>query len=430
MGQDATDSATSKIPSKGFSRSKRSIALGMPERTEHGARQSDRELLAHAPASFVDTTHFDTVRFPPPEWALQRFVHAAHDGALAYTTYRGHPEVLEAVSAALATLSGVTFDAASELILTPGTQGGLFGTLSAMVDGGDKVLLVDPDYLFSERILSFLRADIVGVPLTTGPSVQPDLNILEDALRQLHPKLLVFSHPNNPTGAVYSYEVISRIAELAVHYDVWVVVDSLYARLMYHNEPFTHVVAQPGMRERTITLFGPSKTESLSGYRIGIAAGPSKVIAAIEDVQSITSLRAPAYAQHVLRSWIKDDQAWLAGRLREFAQLRQMTVDAFKSLPWLKLYPQQATAYLWPDVSALAKSDSEVATALLRDAGVLVSPGYQFGRSGSGHFRICYARDEQQWSHALDRMIDVLDRLAREKRLPARLASSPSSRHY
>jgi aspartate/methionine/tyrosine aminotransferase len=406
--------------SKSFTPSPRVVALGLPGRTERGARQSDRDLLSQAPATFIDTTHFDTVRFPPPDWALRSFVAAASDGALAYTGYRGNPTVLALVSAALAGFTGERFDPETELMLTPGTQAGLFGALAAIVGDGDKVLLVDPDYLFSERMLRFLGADVHSVPLTDGPDLQPDLEVLAESLTRLHPKLLVFSNPNNPTGAVYSPAVIARIAELAVRHDLWVLVDELYARLVYDVAPFTHLVAQPGMRGRTITLFGPSKTESLSGYRVGVVAAPRAVIAALEDVQSITSLRAPAYAQHVLRPWLRDDHAWLAARLREFDRLRQMTISAFRALPWIKLFPQSGTAYLWPDVRAIGQSDSVVAGALLREAGVLVSPGYQFGARGRGHFRICYARDEQEWAPALERMTGVLGRYAREAGLPGR----------
>ena len=405
---------------KPFTPSPRVTALGLPGRTERGARQSDRDLLSQAQAPFIDTTHFDTVRFPPPDWALRAFVAAASDGALAYTGYRGNAAVLGLVSEALAGFTGQRFDPDSELILTPGTQAGLFGALAAIVGDGDNVLLFDPDYLFSERMLRFLGGNVHNVPLTDGPTVQPDFDVLAESMARLRPRLLVFSNPNNPTGAVYSSAAIARIAELAVRHDVWVLVDELYARLVYDGAPFTHLVAQPGMRERTITLFGPSKTESLSGYRLGVVAAPRAVIAALEDVQSITSLRAPAYAQHVLRPWLRDDHAWLATRLQEFDRLRQMTARAFRRLPWVKLFPQHGTAYLWPDVSAIGQPDFVVAAALLREAGVLVSPGYQFGPRGHGHFRVCYARGEQEWAAALDRMTAVLDRLARAAGLPPR----------
>jgi aspartate/methionine/tyrosine aminotransferase len=223
---------------------------------------------------------------------------------------------------------------------------------------------------------------------------------------------LVFSHPNNPTGAVFSPQVIAQIARLANAYDVTVLVDELYARLLHDDRRFPHLAAEPGMFPRTVTLLGPSKTESLSGYRLGVVVAAPEIIGRIENVQSIMALRAPAYAQHVLIPWLRDDRNWLADRLKEFTALRTLTVESLRRLPWLKLQPQAGTAYAWPDVSALGLAAPVVAEALLCDAGVLVSPGYQFGPASGGHFRVCYARDETEWTQALDRMVDVLDGLA------------------
>ncbi|HZP77208.1 MAG TPA: aminotransferase class I/II-fold pyridoxal phosphate-dependent enzyme [Pseudolabrys sp.] len=395
----------------------------LPERSAiagSSARQADRDLLAIAPRGYLDTTHFDTERFPPPPWALEAFCRAASDGSLAYTSYRGHAEVLDAVAGTLSGFLGVPIDPERNVILVAGTQGGLFATLAALVEAGERVAVVDPDYLFSERILRFFDAQVAHIPLrqNIGDGPAPDLDVLEQEFARNGVRLLLFSHPNNPTGAVYSAQTIATIAQLAQRYDARVVVDELYSRLIRDGRTFPHLVAQPGMAERTVTLLGPSKTESLSGYRLGVAVAPPEVIERIEDVLSLSCLRAPAYAQHVLRSWIRDDQGWLATRLQDFTALRAMTAEHFRQLHWLTWEPQAGTAYAWPDVSALRLPDPVVSHALLRDASVLVSPGYQFGPRGAGHFRVCYARDEKVWAEALKRMVCVLERLASEQGLP------------
>lgn len=308
---------------------------------------------------------------------------------------------------------GVDVAPDTDILISPGTQAGLFTTLSAHVDPGDRVVLLDPDYLFSERILTFLGAQVRHVPLRRdGQELGPDLDRLEAELSN-HPRLLVFSHPNNPTGTVYPRQTLDRIAELAVRHDIVVLVDELYSRLLYDDTTFTHLASLPGMRERTITLLGPSKTESLSGYRVGIVVAAAPFIDATEDVLSLTALRAPGYAQHVLRGWLLDDHEWLADRIEQLDALRQRTVERLSELPWVGLLPQQGTAYLFPDVGALGLSDRAVSEALATHANVLVSPGYQFGPSGSGHFRICYARDEQVWDRALSRIVQTLADLHR-----------------
>jgi aspartate/methionine/tyrosine aminotransferase len=393
--------------------------LELPERAAIGtsARKADLALLAKAPLTFLDTTHFDTVRFPPPPWAAEQFGRAASDGGLAYTGYRGNADVLTALAGSIGSFLNLALDPTTNLILTSGTQAGLFAALSSLIEEGDRVALVDPDYLFSSRILRFLGADIGHVPLRftpDGPS--PDLDILESEFKTNGVRRLVFSHPNNPTGAVFSASVIAQIATLANAYDVTVVVDELYARLIHDDTLFPHLASEPGMSVRTVTLLGPSKTESLSGYRLGVVVAGSDIIGRIENVQSITALRAPAYAQHVLFPWLRDDHQWLAARMKEFTALRNLTIESLRHLPWLRLEPQAGTAYVWPDVSELGIPAPVVAEALLCEASVL--PGYQFGPNSHGFFRLCYARDEAEWTIALDRMVGVLGRLARRRNLP------------
>lgn len=373
------------------------------------AREADRALLALTSETTLDTTHFDTVRFPPPPWAAQRFAEAASNGELAYTTYQGSSQIRRMLAVPLSDWLGMPVDGDDNIMLTPGTQAGLFSVLSSIVDPGQHVALTDPDYLFNERILTFLGAQISRVPLTQrGGDLVPDLSALERAFQD-GARLFVFSHPNNPTGAVFPREVLLGIATLAVQYDATVLVDELYGRLTYDDEPFVHLASLPGMRERTITLLGPSKTESLSGYRVGVVVAPKHLVGAAEDVLSITALRAPAYAQHVLKGWLTQDVAWVADRVEQLRGLRELTLTRLSELSWIGLAPQRGTAYLFPDVSALGVADSVVAESLARRADVLISPGYQFGPAGTGHFRVCYARDEQIWDRALHRIVDVLD---------------------
>ena len=382
------------------------------------ARQADLDLLSVAPGNYLDTTHFDTVRFPPPPWAVEAFERAAKDGSLAYTPYRGNAAVRDALGESLSRFLGIAVDPAQHIVLTPGTQAALFATLASLAGDGDRIALVDPDYLFNARILEFLGADIGYVPLhrsSTAPRI--DLDALEREFAENHARVLVFSNPNNPTGYIYPRPVLEAMAGLVLRYDVTVVVDSLYSRLVHPPHTYTHLVSLPHMPERVITLLGPSKTESLSGYRLGVVVGPAPLMPRLENILSITSLRAPAYAQHLLPLWLRDDHAWLQERLPEFTALRTMTIERLRRLPWLHLEAQAGTAYVWPDVTALKMSDAAVARALMKSAAVLVSPGYQFGTQGDGHFRVCYARDEKEWSAALDRMVGVLDALAVERGL-------------
>src|SRR5487761_1322995 len=375
--------------------SRRVLRMHMPERAEQigmSVREADRWLnLDGGGRGLLDTTHFDTVRFPPPAWAADGIGETVTSGELAYTPYRGHPGVLDALAVTLGGFLGVPLSPAENLALTPGTQASLFATLSALVDEGDLVLAADPDYLFNERILAFLGA------------------------RAQRPKLLLFTNPSNPAGIAYDAGTIDAIAELAQRWDFRVVVDSLYCRLIYDDAPFQHLITRPGMLERCVTLVGPSKTESMSGYRVGVTVGPADVLEAVEPVLAAMSLRAPAYAQQLLSHWWTDDRQFVAERIGELRALRELSLGLLRRVPYLRVHSPQATAYLFPDVSAVGLPDQEVAARLQQDAKVIVSPGYQFGPAGVGHFRVCFARDEAQWEEALGRMVTVLNALGEER---------------
>ncbi len=384
----------------------------LPERRDQlgmTVRDADLSLgLNGAGDGLLDTTHFDTVRFPPPDWASSTFAAAAADGTTAYTAYRGSDEVRRICARSVSGLMGIDIDPARNIAITAGTQSALFAVLSALVDEGDVVVLADPEYLFVERMLRFLGAKVLRLPfISTTSGLQPDLNQLEQHSRA-GIKLFITSNPNNPTGTVLSPESVARLAQIAVRDDVLVLIDELYARLVYDDTPYTHLAAQPGMADRTITLLGGSKTESLSGYRVGVVVSSAPVIDAVEQALAMMCLRAPAYAQHVLTRWLVDDGDFVAKRVSELHDLQRSTIEQLLTVPGLIVVAGAGTAYLWPDVSDLGISGLTAARILQDQAGVVVSPGYQFGPSGINHFRICYARDEKEWAAALERMTAAL----------------------
>jgi aspartate/methionine/tyrosine aminotransferase len=371
-------------------------------------RQADVELsLDGASHGLIDTTHFDVTRFPPPDWALPAFAAAAASGPTAYTGYRGGPAVRDRCAQAISELLAVSVDPERNLVLTTGTQGGLFAVLSALVDAGDRVALTDPEYLFAERILRFLGAEVVRVPLhAAGAGPHVDLQRLEDAAAS-GIRLFLTSNPNNPTGTVYSSATIQAMARLAVQYDFFVVVDELYCRLVYEPARFTHLAREPGMDTRSVTLLGGSKTESLTGYRIGAVVASAQIADAIEQVVAFSALRAPAYSQHVLGGWLHNDEDFVRNRVRELRSLQKRAADGLRAIAGVRVEPGAGTAYLWPDVSALGLTSLDAAR-LIYQAGVVVSPGYQFGPSGKARLRICYAQDEARLDAALHRITAAL----------------------
>lgn len=375
-------------------------------------RDAERELDDHAgPGQYLDLTYADTCRFPPPDWAVDTFVDATGTG-MAYTPYRGDAGIRSLVAQSTSALLGTHVDPERQLVLTPGSQAALFAAMAALVEPDTEVLLPDPDYLASERLLRYHGARITRVPLRWEMDGEPQIDLDHVEERFAHgARVLLFSHPNNPTGAVYRRETIEELARIVERHDALVVVDELYCRLVFDEVAFPHLAAHPAMSERCLTLLGPSKTESMSGYRIGAAVGPAWLIDAMEDVISIAALRAPAYAQHLLGRWLNDDREFVRERVADYQRLRDVTVETLRASGLFEVCTPRGSAYAFPRVTRTGASEQTVALALKSEAGLMVNPGYQFGAAWRGHFRICFAQEEHAWEKALDKMIATIARL-------------------
>jgi aspartate/methionine/tyrosine aminotransferase len=390
--------------------------LALPERAAvFGASQDemDTELRQAGGPPRINLVHADTNAFPPPAGALEGFSAAVTGGAVTCPPARGDAEVRAEVAQRLGRRSGRRFDPDREVILTPGTQGALFAALSATVQPDRPAVLFDPEYFGTERVIRFLGGDTVHVPIRwRDEEPTPDLDRLADALRT-EPAAMVFSNPNNPTGIVYSRAMLERIAELVLSLSprTVVIADQLYARLVYDGGEFHDMGGLPGMDERCISLFGPSKTESMTGFRVGVAVGPGALIDRMERLISVMSLRAPAYSQHALRPWLTDDQPLIAERVTRFQALRDLTVDQLEASPRFEVRRPQGTAYVFPLLVDAPVSEQEFAVTLKRKTGILVNPGHQFGPGGRAHFRMCFAQDPDRWSDVLGRIIATAEAL-------------------
>jgi aspartate/methionine/tyrosine aminotransferase len=222
-------------------------------------------------------------------------------------------------------------------------------------------------------------------------------------------KIFLFSNPNNPTSAVYSEREIGGIAKLAAAYDITIIADQLYSRL--EGETYTHIRACGLPGERIITILGPSKTESLSGYRLGIAFGSPPVVERMEKLQAIVSLRAPGYNQAVLRTWFNEPVGWLDERTRQHQAMRDDFLALFRN-GGLATRTPQAGSYLFPTLPPLAVSQHDFVRLLRYQANVIVTPGNEFGPLHDS-IRLNFSQDHDAAVAAAHRIVAMADRYCR-----------------
>lgn len=360
----------------------------------------------------VDFSHGDVAAFPPPPAVVEAVERAVRDGgAYAYSAYRGHPFVREALAPRLAAFTGAPVDAATQMIVTPGTQGALFLALSSLVEAGDTVAVVAPDYFANRKIVEYLGGHPVAVRLdyltAEGQPAALDLAGLRDVFAR-GARLLVLSNPNNPTGVVYTAADIDAIAELAEEFDAFVVVDQLYSRQIFDDVPYTHLRARTA--ERTLTLLGPSKTESVSGCRVGVAVGPAEIIQRMEQLQGIVSLRAAGYMQAALEPWFDEPEGWLAERIAQHRAIRDDMHAVFTGSGLVRTRRTEGGSYLFLHVPAADGRIDDLVRRLRAEAGVTVTRGPEFGDFHDA-VRLNFSQDHKAAVDAAHRIVGLVERL-------------------
>jgi aspartate/methionine/tyrosine aminotransferase len=367
------------------------------------------------PGVVVDFSHGDVndTAFPPAPGALEAFIAGEHRGGVqAYTEYRGGAQLREHVARKLAAFTGRPVSAAEELIITPGTQGALFLALGAAVNAGDRVAIVRPDYFANRKLVVFLGAEVVPVRLdylgSTGKAGL-DLAQLEDAFKS-GARTFLFSNPNNPAGVVYSRQEIAAVAELANRYGVTVIADELYSRLLYSNQTYTHICAAGIAPDQVITILGPSKTESLSGYRLGVAFGAAHLIERAEKLQAIVSLRAPGYSQAVLSTWFDEPEGWLAERNAQHQAIRDDLIAVFRKVPGLSVRVPEGGSYLFPRLPPLTLALHDFVRAVRVQANAIVTPGTEFSPDATDSIRLNFSQNHQAAVQAVQRIAQLIER--------------------
>jgi aminotransferase len=326
------------------------------------------------------------------------------------TTYTGNSGLLElrrAISRALSGRYGLDYDPESELLVTVGVSEGLDLALRALLDPGDEVLIPDPSYVAYPPCVSLAGGVPVWLPTPAEDGFVPRA---EEIAQRVTPRtrVLLLNYPGNPTGAVPGRAALEAIAAVVRAHDLVVVSDEIYDRLSY-DAPHVPFATLPGMLERTLLLNGFSKTYGMTGWRVGYAAGPRPLIAAMTRIHQYTALCASRQAQEAAIEALRVPDRDVQATIDDYALRRQAIVSGLNRLG-LACHLPAGAFYAFPSIAAAGLPSQEFATRLLHEARVAVVPGDAFGPGGAGHVRCAYATGLPQIEEALARIGRFLDR--------------------
>ena len=345
--------------------------------------------------------------FVTPNAIRQAAIRSIEGGLTAYTSNYGLPELREAIARQLERLYGVSYDPATEIIVTTGVSEGLNLATQAVLDPGDEVLSADPAYVAYAPSVVLAGGVFVPVRTTAANGFRLDVADLERSLTP-RSKAILLGYPANPTGAVMDRPGLEAVAGVAARNDLFVISDEIYDRLVYGVEQ-TCFASLPGMKERTLLLGGFSKTYAMTGWRLGWVCAPSHVIEAMMKVHQYVMMSAPTAAQHAALEALANGEEDVQGMLAEYARRRRLVVQACAEMD-LPLAEPKGAFYAFPSITSTGLKDAVFAEQLLLEEKVAVVPGSAFGEGGRGFVRVCYAQTYDKLEEALGRMARFVHR--------------------
>ncbi|MFO7254050.1 MULTISPECIES: pyridoxal phosphate-dependent aminotransferase [Limnochorda] len=344
-----------------------------------------------------------------PEAIKEAAVRALAAGRTKYTPAAGLPELREAIAEKLARVNGLPYRAENVLV-TVGAKHAIFLALQALCNPGDRVLIPAPYWVSYADQASLVDAEPVILPTREEDGFKLRPEVLSEAVQGA--RVLILNSPHNPTGAVYTPEELAALGEvLAEAPGCWVISDEIYEPFVYdgaRNESLLRL--KPELQERAVVINGFSKAYAMTGWRLGYAAGPQPLVAAMTTLQSHATSNATTFAQVAAIEALQGSQASVETMVRTFRERRDLLLAGLRRLPGLSCPTPQGAFYLFPKVSGLfgrtwrgqvIQSSQQLAELLLEGAATATVPGTAFGTEG--YLRLSYAASTERLAEALDR---------------------------
>jgi len=333
---------------------------------------------------------------------------AIDKGINTYTRFDGRAELRAAIADKYRAFYGMTVDPEGEIVVSCGATGAFYCTCLALLNPGDEVIVFEPYYGYHINTLSMLGARAKFVRLDP-PLWHVSVDAIASAVTPRTRAILV-NTPANPSGKVFSSGDLEAIAAAAKKRDLWVITDEIYEHFVYDDRRHIPLATLPGMRERTVTLSGLSKTFSITGWRIGYAICDKQYAQAIGHFNDLVYVCAPAPLQMgAARGVMELGQDYYNGLSLEFLQKRSTLCDALAAAGLTPIVPQGAY-YVLADMTRVPGNNSrEKAMTLLEKTGIACVPGCAFYHDDAGENlgRFCFAKEEA----VIDEVCNRLKRL-------------------
>lgn len=332
-----------------------------------------------------------------------------------YTAPIGNSQLKEVIAEKLKKVNGLEVEPQRNILVTPGSDSGLFFAMLPFIKPDDEVMIIDPSYPNNFQNTELMGGKVVPVPVFQADGYQFRIEEFEKRLTPKS-KMIVLTNPNNPTTTVYRRKEMEQLAEFAIKNDLIVVVDQAFEQPCFDQLEMITMAALPGMWERTISVFSLSKGMGLSGLRVGYIVADDKIMDKMYGTAVSVLGATNTSAQMGAIAALQNDQ-FMEPYFESFDRRRKMVYELLHDIPGVSLFLSESGFLSWVDVSGLG-TGSEVMAYLSEHALVAVNSGEPYGEAGKNHIRIVHGvLNEEQLHEAVLRIRESLLQLAKEKGL-------------
>lgn len=351
--------------------------------------------------------------FDTPQFIRDAAIQALNDGKTRYTSVGGTPEIKQAIIAKLQRDNNLSYQP-NQILVSNGGKQCFFNLVMALLNPGDEAIIPAPYWVsFPDMVsLSGASARIVKTPMSANFKLTADqlARAITDKTR-----LLILNSPSNPSGQLYSKDELLALGQvLKQHPNVIIASDDIYEHIVWPEHSFNNIATVcPDLVDRVVILNGVSKAYAMTGWRIGYAAGPSQLIAAMTKIQSQSTSCASAVSQAAAAAALIGDQTVLDTMLRAYQERHNFVVEALNNIDGISCLNSNGTFYAFPNVEALIQrlpnvnDDQELANFLLEKAGVALVAGSGFGTPG--HLRLSFAASMSTLKLAISRISKAVE---------------------
>ena len=335
-------------------------------------------------------------------WGIREAgIYSLEKGHTHYSSNPGFIELRRQISRYLVHKYGVEYDPAREIIVTVGASEGIDIALRALVGPGDEVIIPEPSFVAYKGCTCFTGATPVTIELKAEDEFRLKPEQLEKALTD-RTRVIILPYPNNPTGAILTWEDQKKLVDVLKNRDVVIISDEIYSELTYSGKHVSFA-SFPEVKEKTILINGFSKAFAMTGWRIGYACANPVLAGAMNKIHQYAIMCSPTMSQYAASEALSGCDAEVDSMVREYDRRRHVMVDGFRKAG-LDCFEPLGAFYVFPCIRSTGMTSDEFCEGLLKEEKVLTVPGSAFGSCGEGFIRATYANSYENILEAMKRV--------------------------